>query len=453
MPGLNVTGDELLHDLVGATVDALHTAINERTAHGVLPHVAPATVELDALIKNLHLQIREPVLGHGSSSSGALLGGVELEALVEEGTADAELGLHLSHLVADGLEVGKGLAERLALLDVGAGLLVSGLGSGETHVSDQETLLGQLLHEVVEALVDLAEHVGVGNKHVVEEQLAGVLSLHAHLLQLLALVETSHAFLDKEEGDTVGALCGVSLGSDHDKPSHGTVGDEHLGAVEDPTAVHLLSVGLDAGDVTASAGLGHREGTNGLTAGHLGEVLQLLILSAVVLEVGHHDVGVKGEAGASAARVGLLLPDDGAVENVGTGTTILVRGSAAKKTRFTGLEPNLLGNLAFSLPLVVEGLDLLLEELASGLTEHVVVLGEDAAGAKSSEALSSGRLKSTLGRFEALLNSGNTKPGGGPSGLGNALDGGDRAQHLSIEGIQGRFPMYSALIPLPHVLC
>lgn len=39
-------GDELLHDFVGATVDALHTTVDESTSDRVLGHVAPPTKEL-----------------------------------------------------------------------------------------------------------------------------------------------------------------------------------------------------------------------------------------------------------------------------------------------------------------------------------------------------------------------------------------------------------------------
>ena len=51
----DLAGDELLHDLVGAAVDLLHTAVSEGAAHGVLPHVAPAAVELHAVVSNRNL--------------------------------------------------------------------------------------------------------------------------------------------------------------------------------------------------------------------------------------------------------------------------------------------------------------------------------------------------------------------------------------------------------------
>ncbi len=55
--------DDLLHDLVGATVDALDARIDERLRDRVFHHVAVAAVELDTGVDDTALQLGRPQLG------------------------------------------------------------------------------------------------------------------------------------------------------------------------------------------------------------------------------------------------------------------------------------------------------------------------------------------------------------------------------------------------------
>ena len=50
----NVSADQFLHDLVGTTVNAGHTAVRECTGHVVFPHETVATVHLHALVGHLN---------------------------------------------------------------------------------------------------------------------------------------------------------------------------------------------------------------------------------------------------------------------------------------------------------------------------------------------------------------------------------------------------------------
>lgn len=49
--------DELFHDLIGASVDGLYTGVHKRLGDGVFPHVAPASMELQALICHPVLEV------------------------------------------------------------------------------------------------------------------------------------------------------------------------------------------------------------------------------------------------------------------------------------------------------------------------------------------------------------------------------------------------------------
>ena len=44
----NMSGDEFLHDLVGAAIDGLNTCIHKGLSNGILPHISPTSVHLQA---------------------------------------------------------------------------------------------------------------------------------------------------------------------------------------------------------------------------------------------------------------------------------------------------------------------------------------------------------------------------------------------------------------------
>ncbi len=82
------------------------------------------------------------------------------------------------------------LAERLALLDVVQGLFQAALGGGDALDGDIQTLLGQLLHQLDEALaLDAADDVLGRNLHVIEEEFGGVVALHADLVEVATALE------------------------------------------------------------------------------------------------------------------------------------------------------------------------------------------------------------------------------------------------------------------------
>ena len=56
----DISGDQVLHDLVRAAIDHLHARVCECTCDAVLPHVAPAAVQLKALCCYTVLQLRGP---------------------------------------------------------------------------------------------------------------------------------------------------------------------------------------------------------------------------------------------------------------------------------------------------------------------------------------------------------------------------------------------------------
>lgn len=181
----------------------------------------------------LALQIGEPVLSHGGRGVVQLLVAEQFDAAVREVASDHNLRLERGQAVLDRLQIRQGRAEGLSLLHKGARPLETCFRRGDGHVSDQEALLRQLVHQVDETLVFLSKHGAGGHAAVLEEQLTGVLRFHAELLEFVALHEALGALVHEEEGDPLSSLGWVGLGADDDQVAVPAVGDVRLAAVDD----------------------------------------------------------------------------------------------------------------------------------------------------------------------------------------------------------------------------
>jgi hypothetical protein len=123
---------------------------------------------------------------------------------------------HLGHHEAGVLERPDRLAERLTLLHVGERQVERGDRAGDRGHRDGEPLLRQRLHQLAEAGPLLAEEVLRRDDDVLEDELGGVLRVHADLLELAAAAEAGHVALDDEQADA-GMLRGrVGLRDDDD---------------------------------------------------------------------------------------------------------------------------------------------------------------------------------------------------------------------------------------------
>src|SRR5690606_30207534 len=169
---------------------------------------------------------------------------------------------------------------------------------------------GEVLHEVDEPHALLAEEVLLGDADVVEEQLGGVLRVHADLVQVAAALEALHAALHDQEADALGPGGRAGLGDDDDEVGEDAVGDEGLRAVQYGVVALPDRGGLDALQVGAGGGLGHRDRGDDLAGAVPGEPAGLLLVGAELPQVAAVDVVVHREAGPVHARPGQLLVKD-----------------------------------------------------------------------------------------------------------------------------------------------
>ena len=155
------------------------------------------------------------------------------------------LGLELGQLEAGVLEIDDRLAERLAFLDVGDGVLHRRLDGGDRLDGDDQPLLRQLLHELDEAHAGAAQQIVGRHADIVEEQLRRVLRLHADLLEIAAALEALGRRLDGDQRRALGAELGVGLGDHDHQVGELAVADEGLRAVDHPVIAVHHRAGLD----------------------------------------------------------------------------------------------------------------------------------------------------------------------------------------------------------------
>ena len=83
--------------------------------------------------------------------------------------------------------------------------------------AQDESLQIETLHEDADTLVELTEHVLLGDEDILKDQFAGIGAAHAELVQLTRARETLEALLNDKGRDALGAFLGLGLGVDDDE--------------------------------------------------------------------------------------------------------------------------------------------------------------------------------------------------------------------------------------------
>ena len=146
---------------------------------------------------------------------------------------------HLRDLLADQAEVGDGLAESLALLGVGDGMLQRGARAADAARAQLEAADVENVEGDDVAFADVAENVLHRHLAVVQDERRSGRAANAHLLFFVADGEAGEILLDQERGE----LLAVNFGEDGEQVGEVGVGDPHLLAVQDV----VLAVGREHG--------------------------------------------------------------------------------------------------------------------------------------------------------------------------------------------------------------
>ena len=373
-------------------------------------------MQLHTLVDHLALQIGREELGLRRGGNIELPLQVQLDAAVDEHAHRGHLGVHLGQLELRVLEGRHRLAEGLALFHVVHREAQRRLRGRDGIYRHRQALLWKFLHQVDEPHALFAKQVFGRHAHVVEEELGGVLRLHAHLLQLAALAEARHAGLDQQEARALGAGSRIGLGDHDHQIRQVSVGDEDLRAIDDVVIAVAHGRGFDALQVGARAGLGHGNGADQFAGGHARQVFFLQQLAAVIDDVRRDDVVVQPPADAREPRARDFLVDHAVVEEVRARAAVLLGDSGAEETLRAGLVPDLAVDVAFFFPALVVRRAFLLEELADAGAEDLVLFAVEGAWNHRLAPVRYGLpavLRATFSQYVSLRSARATKEAGG----------------------------------------
>src|SRR5262249_31434572 len=155
---------------------------------------------------------------------------IALDAVIVKYPRDGRLRLALGQHELAVLELDDLLAERLALLDVVEGEGKRPLDHGLGVDRDDEPFARQVVHQLRETLAFLGtQQVFRGQLDVLEEQLRGVGSIEAELLELAAAAKARRVVgLDHDQRDALGTGARIGLGDYDDEIGVLAIGDEGL---------------------------------------------------------------------------------------------------------------------------------------------------------------------------------------------------------------------------------
>jgi hypothetical protein len=237
----------------------------------------------------------------GHLVGGGILGVAGAGRGVDELTGGLGPHRHVGEHLLDHLEGVDRRAELLALRGVALGVLERSLGQPHRLRGHAGTREVEGHHRVLEAEAELAaEDAVLADLHAVKARLDDGHAADAHLVLDLADREALVALLDQEGGDAARAAGRVGDREDGVEIRGPPVGGPLLLAVDDPLAVRLVRLDLQAARVRAGGLLREAEGDARLAAGDLGQVLLLLLLVAAE-DDRERAQGVDGEEHADAA--------------------------------------------------------------------------------------------------------------------------------------------------------
>ncbi len=226
-------------------------------------------------------------------------------------------------------------------------------------------------HQHRGAAVFFAEQVCFRHLDVVEHQFAGIRAAHAELVEFLRRGETEVA-LDDKRGDAARSGVGIGLGVDDEDVGVGTVGDPHLGAVEQPAIGRALGLHRHADHVGTGPGLGHRERADVLAADEARQVFFALRVVAVAMDLVDAEVRVRAVGQPHRCRRAAdFLHRDDVREVTHVAAAVLLGHGDAEQAHVAELRPQLVGKLVGAVDVGRARRDLGLGEFGDRVAQQV----------------------------------------------------------------------------------
>ncbi len=218
--------------------------------------------------------------------------------------------------------------------------------------------------------------------HAVEEELAGVLRLQAHLVEPAPAPKARRGValaqgvgLHHDQRRALGAERLVGLAHHDDDVGVLAVGDEGLGPVDHVVVAVAHGARAHGLQVAARAGLGHRDGADELAGDHLGQPAALLLVGAAFVEVRRDDRRMQTAAEAAEHGARRFHEDHRVVAEVAAAAAVFLRRGCTQQAVGAGFAPGLERHLAFFAPLGRLRHPAFAEEARGAVLQHAVLVG------------------------------------------------------------------------------
>ena len=252
--------------------------------------------------------------------------------------------IHVGNLALHQLEFADRLAELLAFVQEGDDDIHAAGHDAERAAAKHGAFVIEAGHQHFRAVADATQHIFFRHFAVVEEQGEGVRAAHAQLVEMGAVGEALHAFFDDEGSHAFGPGVRVGLGVNDQGIGVATVGNPHLGTVEDvaricPTSL-FLGFQLHRDDIGTGIRLGHGECADVFAGDQLGQVFLALGPGAVAADLIDAKVGVGavGETDRSRCPRNFFERDDvGKVAQIGA--AVFLAGGHAEQAHVSEFFP------------------------------------------------------------------------------------------------------------------
>src|SRR5438105_6399197 len=306
-----LAGDDHPLDLIGALVDLARLGVAQPHRRGVGVGTAGRGADLHRGVGDGHADVGAHELGDGGVAGEAPAAVGEGGGVMGHRPGRGDLDGHLREPRRGRGEPGGGRLVEEALrgeveAEAEAAELVDGrvegaLGDPRRLGADPDPAAVEAGHRQPEAAALGSDPVGGGDPHRLEDELGGRGPPQPELAQRAGGAHPGPRRLDEEGADPPRAR---APGAGHDQVEIGlaTVGDTHLGAVEDVVVAVAHRPGGERGGVAAAPRLAEGEGAEPLAGGEPGEVAPLLVLVAEEREglAGDADVDVIDHRAARA---------------------------------------------------------------------------------------------------------------------------------------------------------
>jgi hypothetical protein len=217
-----------------------------------------------------------------------------------------------------------------------------------------------------------------GHPAVGEGQRPGVRRVPAHLAVRLALLVAGRAVLDDEVRDLRAAVVARHRGDrDVARQLGARVGDELLGAVDDPLAAVEARAGLDVAGVGAGLGLGQAERAELAAGAQVGEVPGLLLLAAEQVDRLGAERGVRAHRDRDArVHARELLDGDRVLQRRAARPAVLLRERDAHPPELAHLAHDVGREALGPVELLGDRRHFLHREVADGALQQLGVVGQ-----------------------------------------------------------------------------